>query len=90
MEESNREEASQEEQGYDGFWEAYLKALDEGRYREADLVQKLSLFEKPKKVKEGIVHRKVVYVYADHVTPMELSSFFNDLIEYMRRKRGAR
>ena len=90
MKELGHEEAGQEEQEYDGFWDAYLAALDEGCYRESDLVKKLSLFEKPKEVKEGIFRRRAVYVYATHVTPAELSSYFNDLIEYMRRERGAK
>ena len=83
---STQEHEEDESQGYDSFWEAYVKAYDKGLWGEVEtieLLEKLPLWE-PVKDWRGKEKYKQVH---PSITPSYLDSYFRDLVDYMRRKK---
>lgn len=59
------------------FWREYAEAYDKGFYQEEDVVVKLPIWGK-KKGKSGLR-------WTEGLAPSGLTSYFNDLIDYMRK-----
>ena len=59
------------------FWKEYVEAYDKGFYREEGVIVKLPMWGK-KKGKHGLL--------AERLAPSLLASYFNDLIDYMRKQ----
>ena len=73
-----------EKQGYDSFWAKYVEAYDSGLVGEVETLKVLEMLPLWEPVKDWRGKEKYKQVHPS-VIPSYLASYFNDLIEYLRR-----